>query len=216
MRDMTEERRRQAELTRDVELARRVQRGLLPELPESRFVAVKTLYYPSNFVSGDSYHLQWLHGEKLLRGFLVDVSGHGVATAIQTSAVSVLLREASMSPRPLIELMGWVNARLLNYFMDGAFAAILSFELDMTSRELRYVGAGITQFYVNGRKIETPGMFAGLWEDAEFNAGVLPVAEEDTFCFLTDGFTDALAQPENANFLVAGGKRLRCACGGTR
>ncbi len=205
-RDMTAERRRQAELHRDVNLARRVQSGLLPELQESSFVSVETLYYPSSFVSGDSYYLQWENEDKVLRGFLYDVSGHGLATAIQTAAVNVLMREATLTPRPISEQLQWVNARLMNYFTEGAFAAIIGFELDLSCRELRYVGAGITQFFVNGKKVQVPGMFAGLWEDAEFHSGVMPMAVGDIICFLTDGFTDVLAQTENAVFESEGSK----------
>jgi serine phosphatase RsbU (regulator of sigma subunit) len=206
MRDITAERRRQEEFRRDVELACRVQQGLLPELPESRRVILRTLYHPSHFVSGDSFHLEWRKKGKLLRGFLIDVSGHGLATAIQTASINVLLREASTFELPLLRQMRQVNSRVAKYFTDGAYAAILGFELDFSLRELRYVGAGITQFHVNGSKIETPGMFVGLWEDAEFSEGKLAVEEGDSFHFLTDGFTDRLAQPENADFWSPGGK----------
>ncbi len=206
MRDMTKERRRQAELKRDVELARQVQRELLPRLQESPFVKVRTLYYPANFVSGDSYHLEWHNDGQLLRGFLIDISGHGLATAIQTSAINVLLREAEVGKLPLLGQMRRINARAAKYFTEGAYAALLGFELDLSRRELRYVGAGITQFYVNGEKIEIPGMFIGMWENAEFTAGVIPIKPGDSILFLTDGFTDALVQPENATFSAALGK----------
>lgn len=200
MRDMTAERRRQAELVRDVEFAKRVQRGLLPELPDSPFVTIRTIYHPSHFVSGDAYLQEWCNEGTLLRGFLFDVSGHGLATAIQTSSINVLLREATTAKLPLLGQLQRVNASAAKYFADGAFAAILGFELDLALRELRYVGAGVTQFYANGRKIETPGMFVGLWDDAEFGAGVLPINQGDAFHFLTDGFTDALVRPEHAGF----------------
>ena len=198
MRDMTAERRRQADLSRDVEFARRVQQGLLPVLPDSHCAIIRSLYCPANFVSGDSYHLEWQNDGTLLRGFLIDVSGHGLSTAIQTSSINVLLREAATFKLSLLEQMRLVNKRAAKYFTDDAYAAILGFELDFSLGELNYVGAGITQFYANGKKIETPGMFVGMWVDAEFEAGKITVAAGDSFCFLTDGFTDSLAQPENA------------------
>ena len=206
MRDMTAERRRQAEMKRDVELARRVQRELLPKLPESPFVKVRTLYYPANFVSGDSFHLEWCNDGQLLRGFLIDISGHGLATAIQTSAINVLLREAEAGKLPLLGQMRRINTRAAKYFTEGVYAAMLGFELDLSRRELSYVGAGITQVQVNNEKIEIPGMFIGMWENAEFTSGVFPISEGDTFLFLTDGFTDALALPENAALLSPLGK----------
>lgn len=205
-RDMTAERLRQAELARNVEFARRVQRELLTELPDSLFVEIRTLYYPVNFVSGDSYHLEWRNDGRLLRGFLLDVSGHGLSTAIQTASLNVLLHEIKSVKKPMLGQLRSINARAAKYFAEGSYAALLGFELDLSLQELRYVGAGITQFYINGRKIESPGMFVGLWEDAEFISGALPVAAGDCLYFLTDGFTDALAQPENAGLWSLDGK----------
>jgi PAS domain S-box-containing protein len=198
MRDMTAERRRQAALSRDVEFARTVQRELLPSIESSDSVEIRTLYYPKNFVNGDAYHLEWQQQGTLLRGFLIDVSGHGMATALQTTALSVLLRETAANGLSLLEQIKQLNTQAAKYFSDDSYAAILAFELDLPRRELRYVGAGITQFYAYGIKIETPGMFVGLWDDAEFSSGSLPLAAGDTLFFLTDGFTDALAKTDAA------------------
>jgi PAS domain S-box-containing protein len=201
VRDMTEERRRQAEMKRDVEFARRVQRELLPKLPEDQRVSLQALYYPSNYINGDSYFVDWTEDKTVLRGLLIDVSGHGLATAIQTASINVLLREATTNKVELAELIRQINARAAKYFTDGAFAAMIGFSLDLSRRELQYVGAGITQFIFNGKRIEVPGMFVGLWEEAEFSVGSIPVKEGDSCYFLTDGFTDALVLPENAEIL---------------
>lgn len=216
MRDMTEERLRQAKLSNDVEFARRVQQELLPQLHDSPQVKIRTFYHPVHFVSGDSFHLEWQNDGRLLRGFLIDVAGHGLATAIQTTAINVLLREASASGLPLLQQVQQVNSHAAKYFIDGTYAAILGFELDLSQQELRYVGAGITQFYVNGRKIETPGMFVGAWEEAEFSAGVLPVNVGDGVFFLTDGFTDVLSRPDFADFWSQGGKDFEADLAGLR
>ena len=77
---------------------------------------------------------------------------------------------------------------------------MLGFELDLADRELRYIGAGITRFYANGKTIETPGMFVGLLANAEFSIGAIPVMKGDIFHFLTDGFSDWLAEPGNAAY----------------
>ncbi len=201
-RDMTVERRRQAELTRDIEVARRVQRELLPKLTDSPLVAIRTLYHPSNGVSGDSYHMKWFNDGTLLRGFLIDVTGHGLATAIQTSSINVLLREVSATNLPLLGMMQWINAHTASCFAEGAYAAMLGFELDLHARKLRCVGAGIPQFYVNFKKIVIPGMFVGIWEEAEFGFVEMPMSSGDVLSFLTDGFTDVLEQPNNS-FIAA-------------
>ena len=181
-----------------------MQRELLPILADSPQVRIRTFYHPVNFVSGDSFLLEWQNDGAMLRGFLIDVSGHGLATAIQTAAINVLLREAASSKLPLLAQLQQVNSHAAKYFTDGAYAAIIGFELDLSRQELRYVGAGITQFLVNGLKIETPGMFVGLWDDAEFEQGVIPVSTGDSFCFLTDGFTDCLVCKERGGPVLDG------------
>ena len=74
---------------------------------------------------------------------------------------------------------------------------MLGFELDLLAKELRYVGAGITQFFANEKVIDTPGMFIGMWRDADFTMNVLPIADGDRFFFLTDGFTDVMKRVGN-------------------
>lgn len=206
MRDLTIERRREAKLAQDVKVASRVQRILLPQLPVSAFFTLRSLYYPWNVVSGDYYQLEWFNEGTVLRGFLVDVSGHGVAMALQTASVNVLLREAASTQTSLLEQVQRVNAQVAKYFTEDSYATLLGFELDLLRRELRYVGAGITKFYINGREIRTPGMFIGMWENAEFETGMIPVAAGDCLHFLTDGLTDALTQPEHAGFWSPDGK----------
>ena len=194
LRDMTKERQRQEEMVRGTQFASRVQRELLPVVPDSPYVTIRTIYHSLDMVSGDSYYLEWLNERKLLRGFLIDVTGHGLATALQTASLNVLLRETSVATLTLEEQLHQIDSRAAKYFSEGSYAAILGFEFDFQKWELRYIGAGITQFFCNGKKIETPGMFVGMFGSAEFGAGVLPIAEDDCIYFLTDGFTDKLSQ----------------------
>lgn len=48
-------------------------------------------------------------------------------------------------------------------------------------------------------------MFVGMLAGAKFEGGAISITEGDTFHFLTDGFADALAMPENADFWSPGG-----------
>ena len=51
------------------------------------------------------------------------------------------------------------------------------------------------------KKIETPGMFVGIWAEPEFLPGTITVSNGDVFYFLTDGFTDRLDQGEEAGLV---------------
>lgn len=206
MRDITEEKRRQTELQQEVDLACRVQHELLPQLAPSPLIDLRILYYPAYFVSGDTFHLEWRDSGTVLRGFLVDVSGHGLAVAVQTAAVKVLLQEASTLHLSLMAELHWLNKRISQYFAKDAYAAMLAFEIDFFGQTMRYVGAGITHFYAQGKRIASPGMFVGLWETAEFEEGVIPALPGDAFYFLTDGFTDHMAQMSRTGELFPDGQ----------
>ena len=205
-RDITAERHRQAELMQDAEFACRVQRELLPEVSDSQFVDIRTIFHPSNIVSGDSYYMEWRNEGKMLRGFLIDITGHGLATALQTASINALLRETSNAKLTLLEQLVQIDGRAAKYFSEGSFAAILGFEFDFTDMEVRYVGAGITQFYFNGKQIESLGMLVGIIDNAKFESGAISISEGDCIYFLTDGFTDRLTEPENINFWSPNGK----------
>ena len=199
MRELTQERRREREIARDARHARRVQEGLLPLVQGTANVDVWTMNQPSHVVSGDLYHLAWNEDKTVLRGYLVDVSGHGLATAIQTAAINVLLHEVAALPLPLVSQMAWINRRVSQYFAEDAFAAGICFELDLYAGEVRYVAAGVTEFYHNARRIITPGLMLGIKPEGDFGTGTIQLASNDIFAFLTDGLTDVFTREDWAS-----------------
>ncbi len=191
-RDVTQEKTKQREMHNELLLAAQVQRVLLPEIPRSPQFRIETLFKPSGFVSGDLYYLEWQESCQVLRGFLLDITGHGMATALQTAAVNVLLRELMDLPQTL-DLSGqlaWLNRRIPRYVDESTFVAAIGFELDFIQAELRFAAAGISQFLFNAERIEVPGLYLGINEDEEYELRRLPVQAADSICFLTDGITD--------------------------
>ena len=195
LRDVTEEQKRQRALQRDIAFAAKVQAALLPAVPHSAFFRVQTLFRPQGFVSGDTYHFEWLEYDKVLRGYLIDVTGHGLATALQTAAVNVLLHEVAVLPFTVSvsEQLSWLNRHVARYFDEAAFAAAIAFELDFMVGELRYATAGITDFLFNAKRISSPGLFLGVNEQEHYGAQSLPIASGDAISFMTDGITDVLS-----------------------
>jgi PAS domain S-box-containing protein len=192
LRDVTLERQRQQQLHKDLVLAAQVQRALLPAVPRSRYFQVSTVFKPQGFVSGDVYNLEWDEPSKLLRGFLIDITGHGMATALQTAAVNVLLHQVMDLPQDvtLSQRLNWLNRRIPQYIDESAFAAAIGFELDFTTTELRYAAAGINHFLLNGEKIDVAGMYLGIREQEEYDLLKRPIRAGDAVCFMTDGVSD--------------------------
>ena len=191
-RDMTQERKRQQEIHKDLVLAAQVQRALLPVMPRSDSFLVRTVFKPQGFVSGDVYSLQWNEAEKILRGVLVDITGHGMATALQTAAVNVLLHQMADLPRQvsLLRRLTWLNHRIPPYIDEGTFAAAIIFELDFCAAQLCFASAGINHFLHNGERIDVAGLYLGIRENEVYELHRRPLLQGDAVCFMTDGISD--------------------------
>lgn len=194
--DITERVRREDEIRRDARLATRVQNALLTPPAQSEHLRIETIYQPFTYVGGDLYHLDWRYEGSLLRGFLVDVSGHGLGTALHTASLHVLLREANELDLPLSETMRWLNQRAGEYFEDDSFAGAIGFEIDLQTRQLHWACAGIPRFWLAAKSLtgvmECPGMSLGIRADETFETHSTPIDVSDCFYFMTDGLSDML------------------------
>ena len=192
LRDVTKERLKQREIQTELLLAAQVQRDLLPVVPRSSQFSITTVFKPSGFVSGDFYHLEWNEERNLLQGFLFDLTGHGMATALQTAAFNVLLHEFMDLPHKpdLAELLVMLNRRVPHYVDENSFVAAIGFEIDFSKGELRYAAAGINLFLFNAERVTVPGLYLGINEAEVYELHTLPIAAGDSVCFMTDGISD--------------------------
>ncbi len=180
---------------RELAKAGHQQRAMLPKNIRNSLLRLEILYEPYMLVSGDSCGYRWLNDDSLF-GYIIDVTGHGAASALQTAAMSFMIQDTMYSS--LSERMTELNRRVISYFGDDVMVAAFCFELDFKQRELRYVAAGITEFFadsavVQGR-IKTPGLFLGVSEAPEYGVCSLPIKKGDSFCFYSDGIAERLTE----------------------
>lgn len=210
LRDVSEIVRREQDLQRDAELATKVQKALLKQVEENDFLGITTIYEPHSYVGGDLYFMDWRYDGSLLRGFLLDASGHGVATALHTSALQVLLREVNDLDLPLTEQMRWLNRRTAQYFEQESFAGAVGFELDLRTHRLKWSCAGIPAVWLATAErkgiLSCPGLYLGIHTDESYETHALTLRQGDAVCFVTDGFSDPLerlqALPANYESMV--------------
>jgi PAS domain-containing protein len=204
--DISNEVRREEELRRDIELAGRVQTELLKVAAPSKHLSVTTLYQPQGYVGGDLYFMDWRYEGTMLRGFLLDATGHGLSTALHTAAMHVLLREVNELDLPLTEQMRWLNRRASAYFDESSFAGAIGFEVDLHTRQLRWCCAGMPIVWLSTKTrqgLETcPGLYLGICSTESYELHVLEISAGDAVCFMTDGFSrlidpNSLEQPVN-------------------
>jgi PAS domain S-box-containing protein len=202
IRDVSDEVRREQEIGRDAQLAARVQHTLLTAPHSSEYVNLDTIYKPYSYVGGDLYFIDWRYSGLVLRGFIADATGHGLGTALHTSSMHVLLREVNELDLPLSEQMKWLNQRAGQYFDEGTFAGVLAFELDIQTRQLRWVCAGIPEIWVATQQhqgvIAKPGMYIGVSSEETFDVHTLEIDVGDSCYFLTDGLSELLVRRPDA------------------
>ncbi|WP_378952812.1 PAS domain S-box protein [Pelosinus sp. sgz500959] len=196
-RDITEQQKLQAEIKKQVELAATVQKSLL--LPDRQYeqLSIRTIFQPLTMVSGDFYNYRWSADRKILYGYLIDVTGHGVATALHTSAVSSLLNEVMENEQVwTVEILTRLNNYLYDYFQDHSFVAFMGFWLNLEDKKLTCISGGINYLLACTREqssvLTIRGSYLGVSKIPEFSTMTLPVQHGDTFYFMTDGISEML------------------------
>ncbi|MDR3591657.1 MAG: PAS domain S-box protein [Negativicutes bacterium] len=196
-RDVAEQQKLQSEIQHQVELAGTVQQSLLTPDYQDDKLTIRTIFAPATLVSGDFYGYRWFHDGSILHGYLIDVTGHGVATALYTSAISSLLNEImdakdAWTPEALSRLNRYAN----NYLPDNSFVALIAFTLDLRARRLTCTSCGITSLLVATKArtglMSIRGLYLGAADSPEAETAIFPVRDGDAFYFMTDGISERL------------------------
>ncbi len=144
-------------MSRDLDAAAKVQQSLLPtSMPDTPRVRFAWKYIPCDELAGDFLNLFALD-DKHIAAFVVDVSGHGVASSLlsvtigrlltpQVSSSSLLVRDQNGSNGPLVTPVAEVAAELNRRFpmedQNGLYFTMLYGVLNLETLEFRYVATG--------------------------------------------------------------------------
>lgn len=198
VRDVTPE----VKLREEVLLAQELQRGLLPPDLTDESIVVRSVYQPYRHISGDFFGYTWRSGEQKLFGYLIDVMGHGISAALQTSSSRVLFQQVATAHMSLTKKMAWINRCSQPYLAEDSLVAAICFEMDLARQRMHCVSAGIHCFCVldaNGPQlVKLPGSFLGIDGHEYYGECMIPFAPGDSFFFLSDGLYDMLP-PEPAS-----------------
>lgn len=209
--------------TTDLQMAAKVQRGLLPALPTSGRYDVAVHYEAYSYVSGDFYDFYTDENGTLTGLVLFDVSGHGVSSGLITTLVRPILYRMFTPDTsiPLSEVIAKANRSIIKAKgdVDNYLTCIM---LRFAGEEIQYVNAGhpdlirkdaasgIQPIQSDGAAVQ--GAFMG-------HEGMIEFFEEsnheyrfamkagDTFILFTDGLVEARS-PENIEFGMENIKRI--------
>lgn len=199
--DVTE-RRLAEEQRHELDMARNIQRSLLPKCPLTLpNVQVFGICLPASHVGGD-YFDYFTVGEDL-DVIISDVSGHSMGSAlIMAEARSTLKAEARRKKKALghgpSETLQALN-ELLFEDLDGAdlFISLFYLRYNSQTRQLRYASAGHNQPFLLRRfaqsceLLDADGMVLGVLKDVRFEQKTLDLLPGDQILLYTDGIVES-------------------------
>jgi serine phosphatase RsbU (regulator of sigma subunit) len=187
-------RRMNHQMTRDLQIARRVQEALVPDRTfRSARLDIRSAYIPTEVLSGDFYDYFAQDGTTYL--FVADVSGHGLPAAILVSLLKSYIHTEAANERSLAVFMARLNDFLFSVSLPTQFATAALFRID-GSGHLAYANAAHPPFLLYQRSerktilLEQPSNLLGAMPNMTFEEHSIRVAPGDTLFVYTDGLTD--------------------------
>ena len=203
--------RQKQELNQDLKAAANIQQSLLPQTPpEIRNVRFAWQFMPCSTIGGDIFHIHQLDASHVVM-YLVDVSGHGVSSAMVTVPVSQTL---SLNPNSLIKraiarppyyeivpplevLRGLDREYPLERF-DHYFT-IVYLILNLQTGQIQYSKAGHPEPVLvrNSGDIEllaAGGPLIGMGKFLPFEEETITLQPHDRLFLYTDGITECFNQ----------------------
>jgi CHASE2 domain-containing sensor protein len=185
---------RARERQRELQVAREIQRHLLPTVPpQVAGLDVSGVNLPAQEVGGDYY--DWITiGDGRLAVALGDVSGKGVAAALLMSHLRASLHAETRkdaSPAAIVQAM---HASLYRAIESGRFATFFLATFECGGGELRFCNAGHNPglLFHDGRleDLEATGLPLGIFEDAAYAARTRAFEPGDVLVLYSDGISE--------------------------
>jgi phosphoserine phosphatase RsbU/P len=183
-------------MERDLELARSVQQGLLPERPPVlEGFEISVAHVPSQMVSGDYYDFVRLDPGTLL-GVIADVEGKGVASALVMANLQAMLRALTTRVHALEQIASSVNDMILSGTRSGKLLTMFLGLLDYRNRALHYINAGhlppaVIRAEGETEYLDAGGVPIGAFPHSRYERGFIRLRAGDVLVGYTDGITEA-------------------------
>ncbi len=184
----------QERIRRELELAREIQEGLLPNPRDGGF-PVTGMNIPAREVSGDFYDF-FQRDDGLIYFSLADVSGKGMNAALLMAKVSSLLHHLAKEVADPGELLERVNNEICENELHGMFITIVAGFVDLENWIIHLSNAGHQPPLVhrlNGDFEEIPATAPplGIMVDTQYPVSTFSLRDVSLYLF-TDGVTESL------------------------
>jgi len=200
-------------MKRDLEIARDIQKWLLPAAPpQVPGLAIAFATLPANTVAGDFYDVFARPGSVPPR-FLIavaDVAGKSIPAALLMATFQASLRTLSETSCPLNQLVTSMNHYACTNSQDGQrFTTAFMAEFDPANLKLTYINAGhnapvLRRLAGTIEHLTVGGLPLGIQADRGYESAIATLSPGDWLVIFTDGLVEA----ENARQQQYGELRL--------
>ncbi len=184
-------------MAREMEMASQLQRSLLPStFPATDRLEFVVYYEPFSQSGGDFYDfMEFPDGSVGI--VLVDVSGHGVASAMIGAMFKMCFQNlvtANPSPAALLSL---INNEMTSILPEADFLTVFFCIIDPKSLKITYCNAGHPRPFLwsNSLKsvvtLQTGGPLLGAFPDMKYEDGMYYCKTGDEILMYTDGIPEA-------------------------
>jgi len=186
---------RRERLARELEIARDIQRYILPpQCPMLEGYDMGVEYHPAREVGGDLYDFEW--DPATLQVVIGDVSGKSIPAALYGAVFSGQVR--TLFPRTLspAEALRILNDNLVARYPSGSYIAVAYCRLDIRDGSGVLSNGGMPfPFLIHDgvlKRLEVRGVPLGLLEGSRYDELKFQLEPGDTLILASDGITDAL------------------------
>jgi sigma-B regulation protein RsbU (phosphoserine phosphatase) len=186
-------------MKRDLEIAREIQRWLVPEKPpEVEGLDIAFATRPANTVAGDYYDAFFRDAERRkLLVVVADVAGKSVPAALLMATFQASLHSSAYEGGTLGELVERLNRFACIRSLNGLrFTTAFLAEIDVESRTMVYVNAGhnapiLRRVTGEAERLEKGGVPFGIDAESRYEVGTARMERHDLLLVFTDGLTEA-------------------------
>jgi phosphoserine phosphatase RsbU/P len=190
-------------MKRDLEIAREIQRWLLPVNPPAvPGLEIAFATRPANTVAGDYYDVFARSGAEGSGGnyllVVADVAGKSIPAALLMATFQASLKTLSASPMSLGQLVERMNHYMCANSQGGLrFTTAFLGEYDPAGRKLTYINAGhnppiLRRASGDIKRLEAGGLPLGIQANTSYQTGTVALGSEDWLVIFTDGVVEAV------------------------
>jgi len=187
-------------IQRDLNVAREIQQGILPQVfppfPDRKDFEIFASMVAAKEVGGDFYDFFMIDNDRL--GFVIgDVSGKGIPAAIFMAVSRTLIRATGLKGMPTGECLYYVNNLLCNESISCMFVTVFYSIINLKTGIVEYTNAGHNPPYILNEKGElkviptTGDIILGVFEDQKYATHQVQLQAGEGVLLFTDGVTEA-------------------------